>query len=111
MAKATFQISGYPGRNSKIRVDPTTIEGRGGPAYPRLYVPAYIDLYPIDGRGPGVEKHYTLLNGKCSLSVEGVTVSDAISSGNSAYVSSSEKTNSGVLIPAGLSFMGANGIS
>lgn len=78
MAEASFYLVGHSG-NNRIRVEPTSISAQGGPEYPRLIVPAGLDLNPIvdhERRG----RQFTIFDLQCGLFVhERFKISDAIS--------------------------------
>ena len=76
MAEQSLTIRGY--RCIKIRVEATRIRGEGGPEYPRLIIPAELDLSPIGPRGE--EQHFAILNVQCGLFLQdpSLKIADAI---------------------------------
>jgi hypothetical protein len=61
---------------AKIRVDPTEVNGTGGPDYPRLVIPLKLDLNPLRDD----KQRYIILSAQCSLilSEGGVKIADAV---------------------------------
>lgn len=64
MVEGRFGI--YSGSDNKIRLDPITIMGEGGPQYPRLMVPIYMDLV-LTTTHENIKKPLLILSASSSL--------------------------------------------
>src|SRR5712691_4397624 len=74
MTEGVFAVGGV--LNNRIRIDPTAIQGEGGPVYPRLVVPLQLDLTPGGGQQ---NQGYVTLAVECGLFLDGhgFKISDA----------------------------------
>lgn len=83
MAETTLNAPGFSATWATVRLDPTQIGARGGPAFPELVIPLYVTLLPVDPQqrygayfptGDDPIQHFSLLQLSGSLSIDSTPI-------------------------------------
>lgn len=91
MSEVTLHIHGSS--DSKIRVDPTEVRAEGGALYPRLIIPAKLNLSPLN-YGQIQEQSFVVLCAQSSLFLKGNSkLADSLTNFNHPYTVSRPNTN------------------